>query len=57
MKVLILMGSPRSKGNTAELCKPFIQELEERKSEGKYIVLEGMNILPCKVNSIKGKGN
>lgn len=48
MKVLILMGSPRSKGNTAELCKPFIQELEERKSEVKYIALEGMNILPCK---------
>ena len=28
MRVLILMGSPRLHGNTAELCRPFIEELE-----------------------------
>lgn len=28
MKFCILMGSPRLKGNTAELLKPFIAELE-----------------------------
>jgi len=27
MKALILMGSPRLHGNTAELCKPFMEEL------------------------------
>lgn len=48
MKVLILMGSPRINGNTAELCKPFVQELEEQKAKIKYISLEPMNILPCK---------
>lgn len=48
MKILILMGSPRVHGNTAELCKPFVQELEEQKAEVKYMVLELMNILPCK---------
>ena len=48
MKVLILMGSPRVHGNTAELCKPFINELEEKKIEIRYIELEKKNILPCK---------
>ena len=33
MKVLILMASPRLRGNTAELCKPFLQELEEKGAE------------------------
>lgn len=27
MNVLILMGSPRLSGNTAELCKPFMEEM------------------------------
>lgn len=30
MKVLILMGSPRLHGNTAEICKPFTEELTSR---------------------------
>lgn len=33
MKVLILMGSPRLRGNTAELCKYFIDELRVQKTE------------------------
>ena len=48
MKILILMGSPRLHGNTAELCKPFIQELESHQAEVKYMALETTNILPCK---------
>lgn len=48
MKVLILMGSPRLHGNTAELCKPFMQELEKENNEIKYVTLESKNILPCK---------
>lgn len=48
MNVLILMGSPRLNGNTAELCKPFIGELELRGAEVRYIELEKMNIEPCK---------
>ena len=27
MNTLILMGSPRLHGNTAELCKPLMEEL------------------------------
>ena len=48
MKILILMGSPRLHGNTAELCKPFIQELEVKRAEIKYVELDILNILPCK---------
>ena len=40
MKVLILMGSPRLHGNTAELCKYFMEELQEQEAEIKYIELE-----------------
>lgn len=48
MKVLILMGSPRLCGNTAELCKHFIDELRVQKAEVKYIELEKMTINPCR---------
>ena len=48
MKVLILMGSPRLHGNTAELCKPFMEELTKNGAEVKYIELEKKTILPCK---------
>lgn len=48
MKVLILMGSPRLTGNTAELCKPFMDELKNNNVEIKYIELEKLNIAPCK---------
>ena len=47
MKVLILMGSPRLCGNTAELCKYFMDELRVQKTEVKYIELEKMTINPC----------
>lgn len=48
MKILILMGSPRQRGNTAELCKPFIERLKERGAEVSYIAVEEMNINPCR---------
>jgi multimeric flavodoxin WrbA len=42
------MGSPRLNGNTAELLKPFISELELNHAEIAYIPLAKKNILPCK---------
>lgn len=47
MKVCILMGSPRLQGNTAELLKPFITELEESGSDIVYITLADKHISPC----------
>ena len=41
------MGSPRLKGNTAELCKPFIDELRLHNAEVQYITLSDKNISPC----------
>lgn len=48
MNVLILMGSPRLGGNTAELCKPFISELEQSGASVRYVTLADKNINPCK---------
>ena len=48
MNVLIFMGSPRLRGNTAELCKPFIEELKERGADVRYVTLADKNINPCK---------
>lgn len=48
MKFLIIMGSPRIQGNTAELLKPFVARLLERGAEVEYITLADKNILPCK---------
>jgi multimeric flavodoxin WrbA len=48
MNVLILMGSPRLQGNTAELCKPFMEELKERGANVRYVTLADKDINPCK---------
>ena len=48
MNVLILMGSPRLQGNTAELCKPFMEELKENGAKVRYVTLADKNIKPCK---------
>lgn len=48
MNVLVLMGSPRINGNTAELCKPFIEELKNNLVNVEYIELTRLNIAPCK---------
>lgn len=44
----VLMASPRLKGNTAELLKPFLAELESNKADVTYIALSEKNILPCR---------
>ena len=48
MKFCILMGSPRINGNTAELLKPFIAELESGGNAVDYITLADLDIRPCK---------
>ena len=48
MKFCVLMGSPRKNGNTAEICKYFINELKVNGAEVSYITLADKNILPCK---------
>lgn len=48
MNILILMGSPRLNGNTAELCKPFMEQLRTRGAEVKYIPLDNKQINPCR---------
>ena len=48
MNVLILMGSPRLGGNTAELCKPFMEELKEHGAFVRYVTLADKNIRPCR---------
>ena len=47
MKVLILMGSPRHKGNTYELLKPFMEELNLNNVQHELIWLYDKNIKPC----------
>lgn len=42
------MGSPRLEGNTAELLKPFLEELRKNDAEVEYITLSDKNIMPCK---------
>ena len=41
------MASPRPCGNTAELLKPFVAELQQNDSEVEYITLADKNIFPC----------
>ncbi|MBQ7886343.1 MAG: flavodoxin family protein [Clostridia bacterium] len=47
MNVLVLMGSPRLHGNTAELCKPMIAEFESAGAAVRYVTLADKKILPC----------
>ncbi len=48
MKITIFMASPRLNGNTAELCKPFINELQNNGAVVEYITMSGKSITPCK---------
>lgn len=52
MKIAIFMGSPRHDGNTAELLKPFLEELKELKKWEdiivSYITVSDKTIAPCK---------
>ena len=47
MKVLILMGSPRLQVNTAQLCKPLMEELKTNGAEVRYVTLADKQIRPC----------
>ena len=42
------MGSPRINGNTAELCKNFIDELSRNGAIIRYVTLVDKRISPCK---------
>lgn len=42
------MGSPRLDGNTAELVKPFVEELESSGAQVEYITLADKHISPCR---------
>lgn len=48
MNTMILMGSPRLHGNTAELCKPFMETLSANGAQVRYVTLADKNIAPCK---------
>jgi len=48
MKVSILMGSPRLQGNTAELLKPFIEELKNLEAQVECITTENKRVHSCK---------
>ena len=47
VKVCILMGSPRKRGNTAALLEPFREELEALGAETETVWLYGRDIRPC----------
>jgi len=47
MQICVLMGSPHLNGNTATLCKPFINELKANRADVDYIELCGKNIATC----------
>ena len=48
MNILILMGSPRLNGNTAELCKPLMEEMKASGASLRYVTLADKDIRPCK---------
>lgn len=47
VKVLVLNGSPRKKGNTAYLIQEFGNALMKRGHEVEVLTLHGMDIKPC----------
>ena len=48
MKFTVLMGSPRLQGNTATLCRPFLEELRACGAQVRYVTLADKRILPCR---------
>lgn len=42
------MGSPNFDGNTAGLCRPFIEALREFGAHVRYITVADKNLAPCK---------
>ena len=48
MRFLICMGSPRLRCNTAALCKPFVDELQNGGAKIRSIALAEKRISPCR---------
>ena len=48
MNALVLMGSPRLRSNTAELCKPLMEELRAQGAQVRYVTLADKDIRPCR---------
>lgn len=48
MQICVLNGSPRLHGNTAELLKPFLEELQQSDVTLNYYTLVQMNVASCK---------
>ena len=48
MQICFLNGSPRLHGNTAELAKPFLEELAQGGAKVDNFTLVKMNIASCK---------
>ena len=48
MKIVILNGSPRAKGNTYEMCKAFKEGAEAGGHEVTYLHIGGMKIASCR---------
>ena len=48
MQICFLIGSPRLNGNTAELAKPFLEELKAGGANVDVYTLAKMNIASCK---------
>ena len=46
-RVLILLGSPRKKGNSAELGRRIAEGAKKAGAETELVYLNGLNILPC----------
>lgn len=48
MKVLVINGSPRARGNSDLLCDEFLRGAREAGHQGEKISLREKNIAPCK---------
>jgi multimeric flavodoxin WrbA len=46
-QVLVLLGSPRKKGNSTVLAKQIIQGVESAGAKAETVYLNGLNIKPC----------
>jgi len=47
-KVIVLLGSPRRKGNSAMLADQITKGAKSAKGKVELVYLQGMNIAPCK---------
>jgi multimeric flavodoxin WrbA len=47
MKVLVLFGSPRKKGNTIQLSQVMVDRLKEKGHSVRTLYLNDLNIRPC----------